>query len=817
MNEDTPLYNIRIIRNHIDFIRNNFPEINPDKLLNYAGISKFQYNDYGYWCSQRQINKFNEILVNKTGNRDISKYTGRHLIDSQNIFAQYILGFKNPSFLALQVGSIYSKLSLGATTSGRKLGKNKVELIIKPKPQVREQLFQCKNRIGSLEGVYKFFLDEYPKIEHNECYHQGDDYCRYIISWDKPSKIFRWIKIRNHSIVIGILLSLFTLIFLPLTLALLITLLSLSGVMYLTQRSFRLEKEKMQKDFSEISLTAEDYWTELNAGYNVTKLVQEVGEITSAVQSEKEIAEAISGVMNKRLEYERGAIFLAQNDKTTLFFAGGYGFNTDEIDLIYDAQFSLNNVDTEGILQKVFNKQAPVLIENMSKIIHKLNPKNRFIAERLNIKSFICVPIIHESESLGVMAVDSLSHKREFRESDINLLMAVASQTALSITHARAFRRLQESERKHRALVETVKDIVYTVNLEGRFTYVSPIVETITGYNNKDLLGRHFVEIVAPAYKETVMKHFADGVQSGNTSTYEIEIITQDEKTVPVELKVTSLTGNMGQSIGRIGVARDITRRKMEETARKELEVKALTQNKLASLGEIATGIAHEINQPLSYIKIILQSTLRDISENNIDNDELHEDFNESLRQTEKISKIISHLRIFGRSDITSLKPVSLSKVLDDALILMHERLRMKNIQFKREIKEDFPLLKGNHTKLEQIFINFIQNSMDAMEEKAEGEIVVSANIENDNALIIYSDNGSGIEPQLQKKIFEPFYTTKEPSKGTGIGLSIVYGIIQEHNGTITCESEEDNGTTFKISLPLYIENIEHYSAISYA
>jgi PAS domain S-box-containing protein len=484
---------------------------------------------------------------------------------------------------------------------------------------------------------------------------------------------------------------------------------------------------------------------------------------------------------------------------------------------MYNAQFSLTNINIEGIFQKVFIQQKPVVIENMSKIISKLSPQNRIIVERLKIKSFLCVPIVYEDESLGVMAVDSLKYQREFRESDINLLMAVASQTALSIAHARAFRKLQESERKHRALVETVKDIVYTLNLEGRFTYVSPIAEAITGYNNKDLLGCHFIEIIAPAYKKTVLEYFAEGVQSGNTSTYEIEIITKDEKTVPVELKVASLTDNMGQSIGRIGVARDITRRRMEETARKELEVKALTQDKLASLGEIATGIAHEINQPLSYIKIIIQATLRDISENNLDKGELYDDFDESLRQTEKISKIISHLRIFGRNNITSLKPVRLSKVIDDALILMHERLRIKNIQFKMEIKEDFPLLKGNHSKLEQIFINLIQNSMDAMEEKEDGEIILTANIENDKALIIYSDNGQGIEPQTREKIFEPFFTTKESGKGTGIGLSIVFGIIQEHNGAITCESEEDNGTIFKVSLPLYNEIADNYSVIPHA
>ena len=164
-----------------------------------------------------------------------------------------------------------------------------------------------------------------------------------------------------------------------------------------------------------------------------------------------------------------------------------------------------------------------------------------------------------------------------------------------------------------------------------------------------------------------------------------------------MELNTTMLYDAHGSIIGRIGVARDITRRRQEEAKRKEIEVKALTQDKLASLGEIATGIAHEINQPLSYIKIILQSTLNDISKEKLDTEELTDDFQESLRQVGKISNIISHLRTFGRSDVTSFGPVSLSKVLNDTLILMKERLRIKNISMNIEISDAHPMVNGNH------------------------------------------------------------------------------------------------------------------------
>jgi signal transduction histidine kinase len=117
--------------------------------------------------------------------------------------------------------------------------------------------------------------------------------------------------------------------------------------------------------------------------------------------------------------------------------------------------------------------------------------------------------------------------------------------------------------------------------------------------------------------------------------------------------------------------------------------------------------------------------------------------------------------------------------------------------------------LYGNHVKLEQLFVNLIQNSIDAIEGQGEGEIILTAEADNKEASITYSDNGEGIEPKILEKIFDPFFTTKEPGKGTGIGLSIVYGIVQEHEGTITCESEKGKGATFEIKLPVYSENTD--------
>ena len=210
INQETPLYNIRIVKNHIDYVSKVYPEIDVDEILNYSGISRLQFNDLGYWCNQRQMNRFYDVLVEKTGNKDISKDTGRDLLNSQNIIAQYVLGFRNPVSVTLKAAHIYPKLSRGAKTWGKAVTDHQVELYVQPISGVQEEQYQCDNRIGCIEAIYNFFTCEGLTIRHPECYHKGDKFCKYVATWDKTSNVFKWLRIRNYIILVGILASLLT-------------------------------------------------------------------------------------------------------------------------------------------------------------------------------------------------------------------------------------------------------------------------------------------------------------------------------------------------------------------------------------------------------------------------------------------------------------------------------------------------------------------------------------------------------------------------------------------------------------------------------
>jgi C4-dicarboxylate-specific signal transduction histidine kinase len=260
-------------------------------------------------------------------------------------------------------------------------------------------------------------------------------------------------------------------------------------------------------------------------------------------------------------------------------------------------------------------------------------------------------------------------------------------------------------------------------------------------------------------------------------------------------------------------LARDISDRVLAERQRRELEVKSLAQSKLACLGEIATGIAHEINQPLSFIKVVYECILRDLNRDQLDLEELREDCGEALRQVGRITSIVNHLRSFGRSDTLSAGPVRLATVLENTMILMAEKIKLRNITFTSDLEHDLPAVYGNDMKLEQVFINLLQNSIDALTGIEAAEIRITIRLLGDEVEIRFADNGPGVPPEIAARIFEPFFTTKEEGQGTGLGLAIIHSIITEHQGTLRLEPVSGQGAAFVITLPVWRDEMEEIDA----
>jgi len=250
----------------------------------------------------------------------------------------------------------------------------------------------------------------------------------------------------------------------------------------------------------------------------------------------------------------------------------------------------------------------------------------------------------------------------------------------------------------------------------------------------------------------------------------------------------------------------EIQRREQELRDKQEQLVQA---GKLATLGELTTGVAHELNNPLNNIGLFVGNAI-DLLEFGMGNKEqIVGELRRAAQQVRKATEIISHLRTFGRAATVSRDPISLRQVIDQALSLMQEQLRLRKIEVTVDLGPEEPVVVGNPIQLEQVFINLLTNARDAMADSPRKAIRISGSVGSAVVEVAFADTGHGIPHGLERRVFDPFFTTKEVGKGTGLGLSITYGIVKEHGGTISVVSRPDEGTTFLIRLPLAPADIE--------
>jgi C4-dicarboxylate-specific signal transduction histidine kinase len=246
----------------------------------------------------------------------------------------------------------------------------------------------------------------------------------------------------------------------------------------------------------------------------------------------------------------------------------------------------------------------------------------------------------------------------------------------------------------------------------------------------------------------------------------------------------------------------EVQRREQELREKQEQLVQA---GKLATLGELTTGVAHELNNPLNNIGLFIGNAIDLIALGMADSGpkRILQELHSAMQQVRKATEIISHLRTFGRAASVSREPVGITQVIRRALSLMQEQLRLRQIEVKLHVPEEEVIVIGNAIQLEQVFINLMTNARDAMVNSARKMITIACTRQANMVDIRFCDTGPGIPGGLEQRIFDPFFTTKEVGAGTGLGLSITYGIIKEHQGTIMVENRPDDGALFLIQLPL--------------
>ena len=349
-------------------------------------------------------------------------------------------------------------------------------------------------------------------------------------------------------------------------------------------------------------------------------------------------------------------------------------------------------------------------------------------------------------------------------------------------------------------LVSSSIDAFIATDMKGTITLFSRGAENMFGCTSEEVVGTPISNYYVMGRDEAkkIMKIL---YEKGRLQNYETEMIIKNNKKVNMNLSVSLLKDDKGELIGTLGIGKDFTEFKRIERQLQQSE-------KLATVGELAAGIAHEVGTPLN----VILGTAEYLMMETEDDDPRIEDLKVIISQSEHITRLIQQLLNFSRYNQPELKLIDINTLLQEVLKLTDHQIVKEKIEVVTDLQYDLPSIVGDDNQLQQVFINIIVNAVHAMPQG--GTLSISTRLNgspiygrgNGECLeISIRDTGRGISPQNISKIFDPFFTTKQIGKGTGLGLTVSHRIIEDHDGTIDVESTIGEGTLFKVRLPAQI------------
>ncbi len=376
---------------------------------------------------------------------------------------------------------------------------------------------------------------------------------------------------------------------------------------------------------------------------------------------------------------------------------------------------------------------------------------------------------------------------------------------------------LRRSEAMYRLLAEKMDDIVWTTDLKLRVTYCSPSVEKVLGYTLKERLHQSIMDGLTSASRavardilvEQLRLEREGSADPGRSVKVELEYLRKDGSAVWMENVISGIRDASGRPVGFHGVSRDITDRKVAEKERKRLQDQLAQAQKMEAMGTLAGGIAHDFNNILMAIIGYSQLALDDLGQP----DKAARELREVLKAGDRARDLVSQILTFSRKDETAYAPVAIRTIVQESLKMMRSMIP-STIEIRQNLA-DSGLVMSNPTKVHQIVMNLCTNAAHAMEE-AGGVLEVGlkrVDLDDDMARgldlnpgpylrLSVSDTGHGMPPEIAKRIFEPYFTTKDKGRGTGLGLSVVHGIVKSHQGAVVCRSTPGLGSTFEVYLP---------------
>ncbi len=517
--------------------------------------------------------------------------------------------------------------------------------------------------------------------------------------------------------------------------------------------------------------------------YDYRRTLLEFGrELSSQLDLDKMLSSIVDRLSHTLL-VDRAAIFLSRPDDGERFeLAKSFGITeTGDLDLSFLGQ------------PRAELAAGHLFFDNTRAVVREAPGAQQTIA-RLDLNYFI--PCMVQNRMIAVLGLGKTSQGDFLSSEDVQLLEALAGYVGIALQNARLYASLQQKAAEYERLkdfneniVESISVGVFAVDLEDRIEFWNSQMEVMYALPRWQALGKRLSEVFPTPFCE---EFYRVRPNPGIHNLYKFRLDTPSGETRIANLAIAPLVTKKFNVIGRLVLVDDISERI-------ELESQLSQAEKLSSIGLLAAGVAHEVNTPLAVI-----SSYAQILAKQLQGDAKKFDLLEKItRQTFRASEIVNNLLNFSRTSGTEFGEVDLNKVINETLALLEHQLKTSSIRVEPNMASDLPAIYGNAGKLQQVFLNLFLNAKDAMLEG--GTLTVTTG--NGNAVsVCVADTGSGIAQEHIERIYDPFFTTKATPRGgrrgTGLGLAVTYGIIQEHAGKIRVESRVGSGTAFYLEFP---------------
>jgi PAS domain S-box-containing protein len=531
--------------------------------------------------------------------------------------------------------------------------------------------------------------------------------------------------------------------------------------------------------------------------YDYRKALVEFGRGLNSETDLRALLESIVERLPKTLLVSRVAVFVADQPGVLLRLAAAHGLPA-ELRAAPNAQLS-NALDLSFLDFDKASDHSHIFLENAQQALH-LNERQRETAALLDLNYYLPCRVQDGSKArtIAVIGLGRTIGGDFLSSEDVELLESLASYIGIALQNASLYARLQEKITEFERLKEFNENIVESINvgilavdLNGRIESWNTQMEAMYAMSRSEALGQEMRTVFPAAFAEALN---TSRNESGVHNLYKFPLTTRAGEQRVANIAIAPLLSRDFVVVGRIVLVDDIT-------DRVSLETQLAQADKLSSIGLLAAGVAHEINTPLAVISSYAQM----LSKQMRGDTRLGPVLEKITQQSFRASEIANGLLNFSRTSTTEFRETNLNQVIRDTLSLLEHQFKKAQIEMDLELAEDLPSIHGNPGKLQQVFLNLLLNAKDAMPNGGRLRVTTLA---NGHVEAIVADSGAGIAPENLKRIYDPFFTTKTTPKpgerrGTGLGLSVSYGIIQEHAGKIHVESAVGAGTTFHLEFPL--------------